>query len=97
MAVTTWPAEAVQPKTFVAVTVYVAEVVVVIADVPAPVLQLYDVPPDAVKVTLPPTQKVVVPEAAIEAVGLLNNVLPKRGVVVKYLIQAPLPLYENMR
>jgi hypothetical protein len=41
----------------------------VMAAVVAPVDQRYDVPPDAVSVTLPPAQKVVGPDGVIVAVG----------------------------
>jgi hypothetical protein len=41
----------------------------VIAAVVAPVDQRYDVPPEAVSVTLPPVQKVVGPEGVMVAVG----------------------------
>jgi hypothetical protein len=41
----------------------------VIAAVVAPVDQRYEVPPEAVSVTLPPVQKVVVPEGVMIAVG----------------------------
>jgi len=47
----------------------VPEVETVIAAVVAPVDQRYDVPPDAVSVTLPPAQNVVGPEGVIVAVG----------------------------
>jgi hypothetical protein len=53
----------------VVVTVYVPEVETVIAAVVAPVDQRYDVPPDAVSVTLPPAQNVVGPLGVIVAVG----------------------------
>ena len=42
----------------------------VIDGVVAPVDQRYDVPPDAVSVTLPPAQKAVGPPAVMLAVGL---------------------------
>ena len=46
----------------------------VIDDVVAPVDQRYDVPLDAVRVTLPPVQKVVGPPAVMVAVGLALTV-----------------------
>jgi len=59
----------VQPFASVVVTVYVPEVETVIAAVVAPVDQRYDVPPEAVSVTLPPAQNVVAPLGVIVAVG----------------------------
>jgi archaellum component FlaF (FlaF/FlaG flagellin family) len=53
----------------VTVTVYVPEVDTAIAAVVAPVDQRYDVPPEAVSVTLPPAQKVVGPDGVMVAVG----------------------------
>ena len=55
--------------TSVASTVYVPDVVAVIEAVVAPLLQRYDVPPLAVKTTLPPEQKVNGPVGVIIAVG----------------------------
>ena len=57
------------PLASVAITVYEPAVVAVIEAVVAPVLQRYDVPPLAVKTTLPPEQNVVVVAAVIVAVG----------------------------
>jgi len=59
----------VQPFASVVVTVYVPLVLTVMVGVVAPVDQRYDVPPDAVRVTLPPAQKVVGPEGVMVAVG----------------------------
>ena len=59
----------VQPLASVVVTVYVPDVLTVVAAVVAPVDQRYDTPPDAVSVTLPPAQKVVGPLGVIVAVG----------------------------
>jgi hypothetical protein len=59
----------VQPFASVVVTVYVPLVETVIAAAVAPVDQRYDVPPEAVSVTLPPAQNVVGPDGVIVAVG----------------------------
>jgi hypothetical protein len=59
----------VQEFASVVVTVYVPLVLTVIAAVVAPVDQRYDVPPEAVSVTLPPAQKVVGPDGVMVAVG----------------------------
>ncbi|NBS91855.1 hypothetical protein EBS67_17975 [bacterium] len=60
---------AVQPFASVTCTVYDPAVVVVMATVVAPLLQRYDIPPLAVKSTLPPEQKVVAPPAVNVAIG----------------------------
>ena len=66
-----------QPLTLsVTCTVYDPDVVAVIEAVVAPLLQRYDVPPLAVKTTLPPEQNVNGPVAVIIAVGF--------GVIVKF-------------
>lgn len=57
------------PAAFVIVTVLEPAVVAVIEAVVAPVLHKYDVPALAVKVTLPPEQKVVGPFAVMLAFG----------------------------
>ena len=59
----------VQPFASVVLTVYVPDVLTLIAAVVAPVDQRYDVPPLAVSVTFPPVQKVVGPFGVIVAVG----------------------------
>lgn len=60
---------AVHPNELVAVTEYVPELFTRIDVVVAPVDQRYDVPPDAVRFTLPPEQKVSGPEAVMFGVG----------------------------
>jgi hypothetical protein len=58
--------------------------VTVIADVEAPPgFQMYDVPPLAVKVTVPDPQNEVGPEAVIEAVGLVYTVSVWLAVAVQ--------------
>lgn len=44
------------------------------AAVVAPVDQVYPVPPDAVRLTLPPLQKVVAPDGTMLAVGAVESV-----------------------
>jgi hypothetical protein len=70
LTVTVWEAGAdVQLFASVVVTVYVPLVLTVMAAVVAPVDQRYDVPPEAVSVTLPPAQNVVGPDGVMVAVG----------------------------
>jgi len=61
---------ALQPPVFVAVTVYVPEVVTPIEEVIAPVLHRYDVPPLAVSVVVVPVQAVCVPAGEIVGIGI---------------------------
>ena len=53
------------------------------ACVVAPLLQRYDVPPLAVKSTLPPEQKVVAPPAVISAIGNVFTVIISVVVVAQ--------------
>jgi MFS-type transporter involved in bile tolerance (Atg22 family) len=67
--VTTELSVSAQPLELVTVTVYVPLVVTDIAEVVAEVDHKYSVPPEAVKTTDPPWQKVVGPPAVKTAVG----------------------------
>lgn len=63
------------PAAFVTVTVLDPAVVAEIEAVVAPVLHKYDVPALAVKVTLPPEQKLVAPPAVMFATGAAFTVM----------------------
>ena len=81
MTVTIWLAEAVHPAVLVTVTVYVLEVLTVVAAVTAALLHAYEDPPEAVSVTLPGAQKVVAPDGVIAAVGMVIAKEPVSGLV----------------
>ena len=74
-----------QPLPSVAITVYEPAVeAVYVEPVPTdvdPLLQEYDIPPLAVKSTLPPEQKVVAPPAVIVAVGTALTVTSVAALV----------------
>ena len=67
--VTAWLAVLLQPLALVTVKEYVPAELTVIAAFVDPVDHRYPVPPDPVKVTEPPTQKIVGPEGEIAVVG----------------------------
>jgi hypothetical protein len=73
--------DAVQPLAAVAVTVNVPAAPMVLAAVSIELLQLYDVPPPAVRVVVPAGQKVVVP--VIVAVGAVSAVTATEVVAVQ--------------
>jgi hypothetical protein len=83
-------ADDIQPSASVAVTVYEAAVEAVyegpVPTVDDPLLQEYVEPPPAVKTTLPPEQKVVVPPAVIDAIGkAIGCVIVTEAVAVQAL------------
>ena len=72
------------PAAFVTVTVLDPAVVTVIEAVVAPVLHKYDAPALAVKVTLPPVQKVVAPPAVMFATGAAFTVMAVPALVAEH-------------